>query len=221
MIQRKDSLSFMEFIRGKYDVTDEAYIKKLLSGMTHEERNKLLTLEFYNLWNYIWLQSSIPRITIEYEMAKAKFEGLNEKLKEYINTTDSPYDESEFGFPKGRRKLKENDMVCAIREFHEETGFGEQDIRMCTDIGPFEEIFYGTNNVLYRHVYYVAQMMKLDSDDPQVDPANINQLREVRAVKWFDFDNTIAHIRDYNKERRDVFLMVHETVRGLKGMVGL
>ena len=215
MIQRKDSLCFMEFIRGKYDVSDEAYIKRLLSGMTNYERDMILNQPFQDLWNYIWLQPSIPRLTIEYEAAKVKFQTLGTKLTEYIESTDSPYMESEYGFPKGRRKLKENDITCAVREFHEETGFAETDIHVHMDVPSYEEVFYGTNNVLYRHVYYVARMEKEDSDNPQIDPDNINQLREVRAVKWFNFQDTMEHIREYNTERRDLFQMVHNRILSL------
>ena len=213
MIQRKDSLCFMEFIRGKFDPTDGEYIKKLLSGMTRDERDMILTQPFKDLWNYIWLQPSIPRLTVEFENASAKFAALEERaLREYIETTDSPYLESEFGFPKGRRKLRENDMVCAVREFHEETGFSENDIYVHSDILPFEEVFYGTNNIRYRHVYYLARMIKQDCDDPQIDPGNINQMREVRAVRWFNYEDTVAHIRDYNTERKALFATVHELV---------
>lgn len=214
MIQRKDSLCFMEFIRGKFETTDEEYIKRLLCGMTNYEREMILNEPFQILWNYIWLQPSVPRLTLEYEAARMKFDILMEsnKLSEYINTTSSPYFESEYGFPKGRRKLKENDLTCAIREFHEETGFGEVDMHVHTDIPSFEEIFYGTNSILYRHVYYVARMTKVNSDNPQIDPENINQMREVRAVKWFNFHDTMQHIRDYNKERRDLFKMVHKRI---------
>ena len=43
MIQRKDSLSFMEFIRGKYDIKNVDYIQQLLKDMTTEERSFILT----------------------------------------------------------------------------------------------------------------------------------------------------------------------------------
>jgi 8-oxo-dGTP pyrophosphatase MutT (NUDIX family) len=214
MIQRKDSLSFMEFIRGKYDVSDIEYIKKLLGGMTKDERQLIMSSSFETLWNHVWYQPSIPRLTLEFETAKNKFQALceNNKLSEYIDTTISPYHESEYGFPKGRRKLKENDATCAVREFSEETGFFENEIAINPDQCAFEEIFYGTNNVLYRHVYYLARMLKPDSDNPQIDPTNINQAREVRAIQWCTKEETLANIRDYNKERKELFEIVHSTV---------
>ena len=214
MIQRKDSLSFMEFIRGKYDVSDEHYIKRLMGCMTHYERSLIIECTFEQLWNHVWYQPSIPRVTVEFEHAKSKFMCLADtgKLIEYISTTDAPYTQSEHGFPKGRRKLKENDVTCAVREFSEETGFNENDIVIHDEHPPFEEIFYGTNSVLYRHVYYLARMIKDDSDNPQIDPNNINQAREVRAIEWFDYAATLDHIREYNKERRDLFNGVHDIV---------
>lgn len=219
MIQRKDSLSFMEFIRGKYDVGDEAYIKKLMSGMTHFERTLILTSSFEFLWNHVWYQPNIPRLTLEFEIAKSKFQSLqvDNRLYQYISSTYSPYTESERGFPKGRRKIKENDMTCAVREFSEETGFAEGDIRIHQEIPPFEEVFYGTNNVLYKHVYYLAKMIKADSDNPRIDPNNINQAREVRDIQWYNKDQTLANIREYNKERKALFLQVHEIVSKILG----
>jgi 8-oxo-dGTP pyrophosphatase MutT (NUDIX family) len=220
MIQRKDSLCFMEFIRGKYETTDSEYIKKLLFGMTPSERQMILTRPFQDIWNYIWLQPSLSRLTLEFESAKTKFESIQANFPEYIQSTESPYEESEFGFPKGRRKLRENDLTCAIREFHEETGFAESDIYVYRDVAPFEEIFYGTNNVRYRHVYYLARMIKQDSDNPQIDPENINQMREVRAIKWFNYEQTVAHIRDYNIERKNLFAIVHKRVLEMEARTG-
>lgn len=216
MIQRKDSLSFMEFIRGKYDTHDIEYVKKLLSGMTHYERNLITSCTFEDLWNHVWYQPSIPRLTSEFESAKAKFQVLMKDLSHLLETSSTTFHEPEWGFPKGRRRLRENDMVCAIREFSEETGYTEQDIYVNASLAPFEEIFYGTNNILYRHVYYVAQMMNPNTDNPAVNPSNVNQAREVRDIRWFDMADTLSHIRDHNKERKDLFFKVHNSILEMK-----
>ena len=62
MIQRKDSLSFMEFIRGKYNVTDFLYIRQLVSAMTLNEKNLLLKKQFDDIWNYAWYQNNVSNI---------------------------------------------------------------------------------------------------------------------------------------------------------------
>jgi len=80
-------------------------------------------------------------------------------LKNYKNN----YTEQEWGFPKGRKKIKESDIDCAIREFCEETQLYKDDIQIDSKIIPFQEIFFGTNNILYKHVYYIAKIVKEDA----------------------------------------------------------
>lgn len=218
MIQRKDSLSFMEFIRGKYDIRNTAYIISLLSGMTRAERDTLLKKPFDDLWTHVWYQPNFSRQISEYTTAKTKFEtlyngfvfeGRHITLNGLLNTSLCVYNEPEWGFPKGRPRVKEDDTLCAVREFCEETNFSSSDIEIVNEIPPFEEIFYGTNNVLYRHVYYLAKMTASESDALAINPNNINQAREVRAVCWFSYENVISHIREHNQERRKLFMEVH------------
>lgn len=226
MIQRKDSLSFMEFIRGKYKPDQIQYIAQLLSCMAVNEREMLVTLPFERLWNIIWFQPSLPRQTSEYSEAKRKFDTLKEgiyvegklyTLNELLKLAPSPYTEPEWGFPKGRRRLREEDIDCAVREFCEETAFETTDIKVSTAFPPFEEIFFGTNNVLYRHVYYIAALQGDQTRNPTVDPRNINQAREVRAVAWFEYEDTLRHIRDHNQERKELFKQAHQKIlSGLK-----
>lgn len=221
MIQRRDSLSFMEFIRGKYEVADIPYIKQLLSGMTHAEREMLLDIGFEELWNHVWYQPCIPRHSNEFDHAKAKFdtlldgfqfEGRKITLQDLITESPSPYTEPEWGFPKGRRRLREEDVNCAVREFCEETRFTATDIRIARNMPPFEEIFFGTNRVLYRHTYFLACYVGNKNPLMEVDPTNIGQAREVRALRWFDFQGVLKHIRMHNHERKQLFMQAHTLV---------
>jgi 8-oxo-dGTP pyrophosphatase MutT (NUDIX family) len=182
MIQRKDSLSFMEFIRGKYDLINLDYIKQLLLNMTINENNK----EFYD--------------------SKLKFNTLNDTnfLKNYILSIKSIFNEQEWGFPKGRRKIKESDLDCAVREFYEETRIINNDIEVINDILPFEEIFFGTNGIMYKHVYFVAKL-KNSSINIKIDDNCLEQVREIRAIKWYAFNEVISHIKCYNTERISLF----------------
>lgn len=224
MIQRKDSLSFMEFIRGKYKIEQIPYIKQLLSCMTQSERAVLLTKPFEFLWNYVWYQPVMTKPTTEFMEAKRKFDSLREgvfvgqdfvTLQALLEQAPSPFDEPEWGFPKGRRKLHEDDKDCAIREFSEETGIPKDTIQ-ALDLAPFEEIFFGTNNVLYRHSYYIARLTtspdNFNFEHIMVDPTNIHQVREVGAVQWFTFEDALAHIREHNRERKQLFHQVHQKV---------
>jgi hypothetical protein len=69
MIQRKDSLGFMDIMRGKYKVSEPEYIKKQLRGMTREERKKLETMDVGNFqFKNKNLDSAIKRLSAEYKI---------------------------------------------------------------------------------------------------------------------------------------------------------
>ena len=54
IIKRKDTLSFVDFMRGKYSIEDKNYIKNLLNNMTSNERNYILNNDFDSIWQYLW-----------------------------------------------------------------------------------------------------------------------------------------------------------------------
>ena len=55
MIQRKNSLSFMEFIKGNYKSMDFSKINTLIQSMTIEEQNILNCDNFDIIWEKIYL----------------------------------------------------------------------------------------------------------------------------------------------------------------------
>lgn len=226
MVQRKDSLAFMEFVRGKYDPYDLVFINTLLSHMTKDERVLVSVKTFQELWNIVWHQTFVPRQTNEYfKDASDKFDKIKNGyyhvgVKEFINLSTllersvSQFFEPEWGFPKGRRYLKESDLECAIREFCEETTYNREHIKMVSH-HPYEETFYGTNNVLYRHSYYIAYMESQSVDHALMNPNDLVQAREIRDVSWCSVDVVLDRIRIYNQERRSLFKQVNACVTEL------
>ena len=225
MVQRKDSLSYVEFIRGKYSIDQRAYIMKLFSNMTASERNGLATGEFDVLWKTLWQSESCRNFAREYNEAKSKFEMLrrgyimkNTDNEVYyfdvdfiVNNTVCNVYEPEWGFPKGRRNINEQDFNCAVREFKEETGIQPKHISVIANIKPVEEIFSGTNKIRYKHVYYVAACVR-----PELpigfNPKNKTQSREIKDVQWFDYENGQTKIDKYNIERKELFKRVHSVI---------
>jgi len=59
MIRRKDTLGYIDFMRGKYSVTNHKYILNMLKQMTVSEKYKLSTFTFDNLWHELWSGSRI------------------------------------------------------------------------------------------------------------------------------------------------------------------
>ena len=54
MIRRKETLGFIDFMRGKYSIHNKEYIINMLNQMTKEEKDFLLIKEFDELWKNIW-----------------------------------------------------------------------------------------------------------------------------------------------------------------------
>ena len=196
MVQRKDSLSYVEFMRGKYDLENKTYIMKLLSNMTRDERDRIRNCEFDILWKEMWCkgEDTGKNFNKEYLEASEKFNRIkkgyyiksNDQLTfvdvvYYIDHTHAEFKDTEWGFPKGRRNVNENDINCALREFKEETGYNPRCLQICADMKPLEEVFSGTNKKRYKHVYYVAQFSNEDTDFIESLPS----CREIKDVKWF------------------------------------
>jgi len=73
MVQRKYSLCFVEFVRGKYDLRNRSYICSLLERMTKVERDRLMCMSFQELWYGFWNTDSHRSHMKEMNHAADKF----------------------------------------------------------------------------------------------------------------------------------------------------
>jgi 8-oxo-dGTP pyrophosphatase MutT (NUDIX family) len=168
-------MAFTEVIRGKYEIDDKDFIKNLISNMTFEEQDLLKTSNFTELWTIHWGVGR-DHHSNEYEISKSKFDLLN--ITELINSQG--YNESEWGFPKGRRQHRESDINCAVREFSEETNISKDDYIICKNL-VLDETFKGTNNINYKHIYFIA----LSKDSLKLKYIMTDeQSREISEISW-------------------------------------
>ena len=204
LIRRKDTLGYVEFLRGKYDEMNEEYLVKIFNTMTISEIERLKTLDFEQLWNELWSHRNNKQYQVEYDNSKSKFQNLISgkylDLDTIIDKAEINYTEKEWGFPKGRRNIKESDYDCAMREFQEETGFIENEYTILKNIKPVEEIFYGSNDIRYKHIYYIAEC--LSEKKIKVDPENRFQVTEIGGIEWFNLNDSVDKIRPYNIEKK-------------------
>jgi 8-oxo-dGTP pyrophosphatase MutT (NUDIX family) len=107
--------------------------------------------------------------------------------------------------------MRETDIDCAIREFYEETRIRKDDLSIIADIMPFEEMFFGTNGIMYKHLYYIA---RLDNKDVNIDIDEkcLEQVKEIRDIRWYNYNDVIAHIKIYNMERIELFKFAHKKI---------
>ena len=115
----------------------------------------------------------------------------------------------EWGIPKGRRNLKESNLHCAIREFEEETGIKKTQYNLIYQIDPIDELFSGSNNIRYKHIYYVANA-KNNINNLEIDKNNFSQVSEISNINWFTFDECMNIIRNYSIEKKNVLEKLHK-----------
>lgn len=213
MICRRDSLRFVEFIRGKYSIRDTAYIKQLLENMIVAERDLLLKLTFPELWNHVWGTSNPRNYRNDFEQSQEKFNELksSDQLARLVAETEPLWTSPEWGFPKGRRNPNESDIDCAIRECMEETGLRRQQLNVFDSVEPLTETFYGDNKVYYSHKYYPALVAA--NTEVSLNTMNPHMTREIGDIRWLSIDEAMAKIRPDANEKREILLRAANIIR--------
>ena len=209
LIRRKNTLGFIDFMRGKYDINNKSYILNIINEITINEKKKLLNNNFNELWKYLWGENVGLQYRSEEIISKEKInllkKGVKVKNKTYtlsslIKESTTKWKEPEWGFPKGRRNHKEKDIQCALREFQEETGYSYKDLNIIENLLPLEEIFTGSNYKSYKHRYYLAQV------NENIKPIDKFQESEVSCIEWKTINEIINIIRNYNLEKIDTII---------------
>ncbi len=221
LIRRKDSLGFVDFLRGKYTLNNKEYIINLLNKMTLNEKEFLLKAEFSELWNHLWGENVGIQYRSEEKQSQEKFENLKkgiylnkklnftlESLIKESNNNYYNYSEPEWGFPKGRRNYQEKDLSCALREFEEETGFDKSQLSIIQNILPLEEIYTGSNFKSYKHKYFLGII-----NNNSIAKFSFQE-SEVSSLEWKSLQNAINDIREYNLEKIDLIIQVNKILEG-------
>jgi len=194
LIQRKHSLSYIEFIRGKYDEKDYENVKKICSLMSINELNIIKKSDFQILWDSVWNKTARNKNFLkEMNCSKRKFNYI--KTNNILDNITTNYLTPEWGFPKGRRNRYEKNIDCAIREFIEETNL--YNFSLLDRINFLEEKFVGTNAVPYKHVYYIGT-----SNENKI--AEISDIYEIGDIGWFTIDEIIKLLRPYNQTKINI-----------------
>lgn len=216
LIRRKDTIGYIEFMRGKYSLNNKLYLLNIISEMTRTEKTKLLTEDFDTLWVGLWGDCICNQFRSEEKNARDKFEALklgitinatatanatmstnslHYNLQTLITESQMDWSEPEWGFPKGRHNNLEKDLACGLREFEEETGYPTHNIKIIQNILPYEEIFTGSNYKSYKHKYYLGYINLTQ------EPSKPYQDTEISKIAWCTYDDATKLIRPYNLEK--------------------
>lgn len=219
MIRRKDTIGYVEFMRGKYNIYSKIYLINLISEMTIDEKQRILTNDFDTLWKQLWGDDINTQYRGEEKVSREKFDSLKQgilindteySIESLINVSETKWSETEWGFPKGRHNNQEKDLLCALREFEEETGYSRIAINILQNVLPFEEIFTGSNYKSYKHKYYVAVMENV------LEKTTSYQRTEVSKMEWKTYNESLQLIRPYNLEKKDALTRVETMLNTYK-----
>jgi len=198
MICRSKSFGYIEFLSGNYSVNNTIQIQYLIDEMSMEEKTRLLNWNFIDLWTELWYIKPID------EKSKKKFNYLKSGiLQNMIETSITRWETPEWEFPKGRKKIHEKMVECAVREFIEETGYSKNDIKIIDNVIPFEEVFIGSNIKSYKHKYYLAILVG------NTIPLNPIQYSEISKIDWLSYEECLENIREYSIEKKNILFNVN------------
>jgi 8-oxo-dGTP pyrophosphatase MutT (NUDIX family) len=232
--QDRDSIPYVVFLRGRYKI---GYIERYFSLMTLDERKRLKTHTFDELWKDMCVKLHGKLFKTEREDAYRHWLRVTDEsngmslLDMWLNATKSIQPEASWGFPKGRLFKKEGHLDGAYREFEEETGllatpadFYVNNVRpsmLSFDTEPYTETFYGSDDILYRSVYFLTLMVRPFHPRTMIRDDLIRKEMisdEMSDYGWFTFDEAIKKL-DSRKQKlltdAHSWVLAHTNHRGL------
>jgi len=130
LIRRKDTLGYIDFIRGKYSPYNKQYILNMFKQMTHEERQRILKYAKeenaqdygFKLWRQLWTNDVIS-ITPYFHHSH-----LNKSETKYFKPTEEKISKEKFtvlsngrGMGKGRHPFHLQTLVDECEQYPEWT----------------------------------------------------------------------------------------------------
>lgn len=223
LIRRRNTLGFVQFVRGQYGDEDFIYLKKLFNVMTEDEISVIRQGDFKLFWKTLWLLDENELVenmlSTDYEYSLNKFNKLKKgfmfKNKKVALTTllkqrISKYTQQEWGFPKGRKNRNETNLETACREFNEETRIPLDNIKVSDK--QFTEFYKSYDNIDYKNIYFLAEYVGPTGLDLTISNTSREQYTEVSAICFFDIFEAIHNIRDYSKEKKKIVLSVSKYI---------
>lgn len=209
LIQRKDTIGKIDFMRGKYKikgVINYNKLKSLIEEMTDEEKYEILNTPKEVIWDNMWLNHNSGIFKNEKYKAMNMFKEIDYKrlIKESM---PSRYKENEWGFPKGRKNLSETYMECSIREFKEETGLKDKDF-ILNENKKFTEEFIASDGLKYIHIYYLAKVNSFVNIDQVYK--NLIFRQEVKKIGFYKYKTAYKMFRDYDTKKKNVLMQVND-----------
>ena len=100
--------------------------------------------------------------------------------------------------------MNETNLQCATREFNEETSLTLDDYNIVSCLDPIHDLFIGTNNKEYKHIFYTSILMQSINTQNVINNSinyKNNEIEETRWCKWSELNDII---RPYNSNKINI-----------------
>lgn len=201
--QRRDSISYIQYLQ---DLIEENNIIKYINLMSREEKDRCLEYYYKNdphsIWKDLWINHNSKIYKNDYKRCTDIFLKNMKKYIEYFKDDKIGQKENSWCFPKGRLHYNENEIDCALREFEEETCISSKNIKVDRNT-KFEEVYIGSNNLLYKTVYYTAYTPYIPKKIYKYYPNNIRKKfisSEFFEIEWMEYQSAIEYLDNSKKQ---------------------
>jgi len=240
MICRRNTLGYIDFLRGKYSINHKYYIMNMLKQMTCEEIHQLETQSFDELWTNLWNEiskdESEPVVSysasynnqykIEEHTSKNKFQMLSEGV--YCNIQNHA---TEFFTLKSMiKELKERQPLWHEPEWGFPKGrrnyqeseyhcalreFVEETGISTDNMNPVRNIFPVEENFIgsnYKSYKHKYFLLNWQGTDSECAFKDEPYSSEVSKRAWYTFEECMSKIRSYNVEKKKMLQNVHKSI---------
>lgn len=196
LIQRRDTMEYIEFIRGKYK---HSLLPTYFSLMTREERSRIMNHNFDALWADLWINKTSRSYREQYIKAKERYVA---DVHTHIENNDKCQEHAPWGFPKGRKMYGENIVDTALREYEEETCLENKSLRLMKN-KIISETFRGSDEKMYCFNFFLAESPEQNLPQRVDTPECIRQStisEEVADAKWVTYEEGMKMLDEPFKE---------------------
>ena len=201
--QRRDSISYIQYLQ---DLIEEKNMLKYINLMSKEEKQRCLEYYYKNdshsIWKDLWLNNKSKIYINNYNRCTKMFQKNMEKYIECFKDESTGQNENQWFFPKGRIHKNEHEIDCALREFEEETNISSKNISVNKNV-TFEEYYIGSNNLIYKSVYYTAYIPYIPKKIYKYFPSNIRTKfisSEIYDMEWLEFKDAFQKLDETKKD---------------------
>ena len=243
MIRRKDTYGYVDYVRGRYNLSDTTQLRILIDEMTCDEKDRIKNIkteeDITDTWRKLWghktvsagrkykheeahahkvmkrsMQSRADRSCTDRSRGDRLLANNDNKITQLCNDSTTNWLEPEWGFPKGKQESTDvDDLMTAKREFTEETGFDINTIQIVDNINPIEEVYTGSDNRIYKHKYFLA------FDQHENRCLDNYQQTEVSKMEWKTIREASDTQRDPTNSKVNVIRLVKEIIEKCTSIV--